>query len=81
MALCKAYLPSWIAWFGAAFTVPMWLYVTWLAFAGSQELSMAGWLVTSVVLAAVLVLLVLLGTRRLPAYLIDIPEEVLRGGR
>jgi hypothetical protein len=44
-------------------------------------LSIAGWLVTSVVLAALLVLFVLLGTRRLPAYLIDIPDEVLRGDR
>ena len=67
--------------FGAAFTIPMWIWLTWLEFRGEGELGLVGWIAISVILAAVLVLMLLLGTRRLPAYLVEIPDEALRKER
>lgn len=81
MALYKAYVPRWVAWFGFLFTAPMWVWITWSTFfdqsPDAESLSVEGWLLVSLVLGAVLVLLVLLGTRRLPAYLVEIPDEAL----
>lgn len=81
MALYRAYLPGWIAGFGAAFTVPMWIWITWSEFRGEGELGLAGWIVMTIILGAVLVLMILLGTRRLPAYLVEIPDDALRKDR
>jgi len=78
MALYKAYVPRWTVWVGVIFTVPAWLWMTWLAFFAegpdAEEMTPAAWGVMTVLLAAVLVLLVLLGTRRLAAYEIEIPD-------
>lgn len=85
MALYKAYLPRWSVWLGVLSTVPVWLWMTWLAFFGTgpdaEEMTLPLWLTMTGVLGGVLVLLVLLGTRRLPAYLIEIPDDLERRDR
>lgn len=78
MAIYKAYLPRWGVWVGVIFTVPMWAWMTWLAFLAEgpegDEMTLGVWALMTVVLGAVLALLVLLGTHRLAAYEIEIPD-------
>lgn len=77
--LHKVYLPRWLSWFGLVFLVPMWLWITWQTFLAppgrGSDLDPVGYGVITIVMAAVGVVLYLLGSRRLPAYLIEMDEE------
>lgn len=75
--LRKVYVPRWTGWFVAAVTLPMWLWLTWETFfadPSSREMTPAGWLVMTVVLALVVGVVFLMATRRLPAYLVEEEE-------
>ena len=70
----KVYLPKWVAWFSLLFVVPIWAFITYQAFyteKGRAELGLVGWLLLTLVFAAVAVMVFLMGYRKLPAYLIE----------
>lgn len=80
--LRKVYLPPWMTWFGLAVLVPMWLFVTWRVFlteGGSSDLGAGGWIVMTLVMGVLAVVLVLMGRRKLPAYLIEEDDEDAAG--
>jgi len=73
----RVYLPLWLAWFSQLFTVPMWGLVSYKMFfteRGSVDPGFAGWLVITLVMAAVSTMLLLMGYRKLPAYIIEEEE-------
>lgn len=70
----KVYLPLWLAWFSQLFVLPMWGLVTYQALfseKGRSDLGIVGWLVITLVMAAVSLMLLLMGYRKLPAYIIE----------
>lgn len=77
--LRKVYLPRWLSWFGLVFLVPMWLWITYQTFLAppgrGSGLDLVGWCVVTIVMAAIAVMLYLMGSRKLPAYLIEMDEE------
>lgn len=76
--LHKVYLPKWISWFGLAVAVPMWAWITYRALftaSGRAELGVVGWLAMTVVIGTVATVLVLMGQRKLPAYLLEIEDD------
>jgi len=78
--LRKVFLPPWMTWFGLAVLVPMWLFVTYRVFfteAGSSDLGTGGWVVMTLVMGIMAAVLVLMGRRKLPAYLIE--EDEIEG--
>lgn len=72
--LRKAYMPRWVAVFVAVVTVPMWLWLTYRTFA-SGEMPAGEWGIMSLVFGAVVVVVWLMASRRLPAYLIEEDDE------
>lgn len=80
--LRKVYLPPWMTWFGLAVLVPMWLFATWRVFlteGGSSDLGAGGWIVMTLVMGVLAVVLILMGRRKLPAYLIEEDDEDAAG--
>ncbi|MBI2956667.1 MAG: hypothetical protein HYY26_05085 [Acidobacteria bacterium] len=74
----KVYLPRWIAWFIQLFVLPIWLWTTYAAFfteKGRDELGIAGWLVVTLVMAAVSVMVFLMSYGKWPAYIIEEEDE------
>jgi hypothetical protein len=70
----KVYLPLWVAWFSQLFILPVWGLATYQVFyteKGRDDLGLGGWLMMTVVMAAVSAMLFLMGTRKLPAYIIE----------
>lgn len=70
----KVYLPLWIAWFSQLFILPAWCFATYQVFfteKGRADLGIAGWIMMTFVMAAVSVMLFLMGYRKLPAYIIE----------
>ena len=70
----KVYLPLWLAWFSKLFILPIWCFASYQAFfteKGRAESGMAGWIMMTFVMAAVSVMLLLMGYRKLPAYIIE----------
>lgn len=70
----RVYLPKGVAWFSHLFILPIWLFITYQAFytdKGRAELGLIGWLLITFVLAAVSAMLLLMGYRKLPAYIIE----------
>jgi hypothetical protein len=70
----KVYLPLWLAWFSQLFVLPMWGLVTYQIFfteKGRSDLGVTGWLAITLVMAAISVMLFLMGYRKLPAYIIE----------
>lgn len=74
--LRKVYLPRWIAWLGLATLVPMWLWITYRVFVtpAASDPGAVGWAVMTVVLVIFGVLLVLLGKKKLPVYLVEVGD-------
>jgi hypothetical protein len=73
----KLFLPRWVLWVMLPVLVLVWGIVTYTAFAttsGRDELGAIGWLLVSLVLLAVGVMLWLMGSGRLPAYILEIEE-------
>ena len=75
--LRKVYLPAWTTWLGVVMMAAMWLWITYQAhFTGEgSEVGLDAWIVTTVLLALMTVVLVLMGRRKLPAYLLELEEE------
>lgn len=76
--LRKVYLPKWMTWFTLGMIVPMWAWITYQALVlGPEEggVGLGGWVVTTVILAVFSVVLVLMGQRKLPAYLLEVGED------
>lgn len=74
----KVYLPLWIAWFSQLFILPAWCFATYHVFfteKGRADLGIAGWIMMTFVMAAVSVMLFLMGYRKLPAYIIEEEEN------
>ena len=73
----KAYLPRWIPRVILPVILLMWAFITYSAFAtpsGRDELGLVGWAVVTIVLALVGVMLWLMSTGKLPAYIIEIED-------
>jgi hypothetical protein len=63
-----------VAWFSQLFILPVWGLATYQVFyteKGRDDLGLGGWLMMTVVMAAVSAMLFLMGTRKLPAYIIE----------
>lgn len=70
----KVYLPRRVAWFSQLFILPIWLFITYQVFftaKGRADLGIVGWMMLTVVLGAASVMLLLMGYRKLPAYIIE----------
>lgn len=79
----KVYLPGWISWFGLAILVPTWGWITYRVFftaAGRSDLGVDGWVIVTIVMGVMAAVLVLMGKRKLPAYLLEleVDEEIER---
>ena len=76
--LRKVYLPEWMTWLGLAFLAPTWLWITYRVFftpGGRADLGVGGWMVATVMMAVLATVLVLMGRRKLPAYLLEVEED------
>lgn len=76
--LRKLYLPRWMSWFGLAVLVPMWLWITYRVFftaGGRSDLGVDGWVVTTIVMGVMGTVMVLMGRRKLPAYLLELEDD------
>lgn len=70
----KVYLPLWLAWFSHLFILPVWGFATYQVFfteKGRADLGVSGWVMMTLVMAAVSLMLFLMGYRKLPAYIIE----------
>lgn len=77
MSVRKVYLPGWMSRLGVAGAVAMWLlttYMVWFAQPDSER-EITGWIVATAVLGVMVVVLYLMGRRKLPVYLIEDGEE------
>jgi hypothetical protein len=73
----KVFLPSWTLWFLVPMMGLLWAMLTYSAFAtqsGRDELGWFGWLCLTLVLSMVGAMLWLMGSGRLPAYIIEIDD-------
>lgn len=74
--LRKVYLPKWMTWFGLLFLVPTWALITYqVLFVGDSEIGIVGWILVTVFFAIMAVVLILMGRRELPAYLLEVDEQ------
>lgn len=71
MASRKVYLPRWTMWFGTVMVAGMWILVTYLSFFTENAEGVVVWGIITMVMAAVEVILVLMGRRVLPLYVIE----------
>jgi hypothetical protein len=74
----KVYLPLWVAWFSQLFILPIWGFAGYQVFfteKGRAEMGLAGLAMITFVMAAVSVMLFLMGYRKLPAYIIEEQEN------
>jgi hypothetical protein len=63
-----------VACFSQLFVLPVWIFATYQVFfteKGRADLGVAGWMVMTFVMAAVSVMLFLMGCRKLPACVIE----------
>ena len=73
----KVYLPRWVLWVILPILFLVWGLVTYLSFgtaSGRQEMGTTGWLILTAVIALVGVMLWLMGSQRLPAYIIEVED-------
>jgi len=74
----KAYLPKWILAVILPIIILVWGLVTYLTFGAespNEQLSVAGWAVMTVILVLVGVMLWLMSSGRLPAYIVEVEDE------
>lgn len=74
----KAFLPRWVLWILLPMLTLIWGINTYAAFAtpsGREELGMVGWLGVTLVLVLVGVMVWLMASGRLPAYVIEIEDS------
>lgn len=70
----NVYLPLWVAWFSLLFILPIWgfaSYQVFLTVKGPADLGIEGWVMMTIVMAAVAAMLFLMGYRKLPALVIE----------
>ncbi len=73
----KAYLPRWILAVVLPIILLVWGLVTYLTFGAtspSEQLSVGGWAVMTVILVLVGVMLWLMASGRLPAYIVEVDD-------
>lgn len=74
----NVFLPKWAMWFGLILLALMWLWVSYMVHlspdAGS-ELGVGGWLLMTAVMVAVAVVMSLMGSQRLPVYVIEEEDD------
>jgi len=74
----KAYLPKWMAWYAQLFILPIWGFLTYIVFfteEGRRNPGILIWLMMTLVLGAVSAMLLLMGYRKLPAYIIEEDDD------
>lgn len=74
----KVFLPRWVLWILLPVLTLIWSIITDAAFAtpsGREELGIVGWLGVTLVLVLVGVMLWLMASGRLPAYVIEVVED------
>jgi hypothetical protein len=77
----KVYLPGWTLWIVMPILALVWGVMTYVTFGtpqGRAEPGVLGWLVLTVILGLVGVMVYLMASGRLPAYIIDMDDD---GGR
>ncbi len=76
-------MPRWVRWPLIPVLAVLWGVMTYVAFAtpgGGEELGMLEWLVITVVLLLVGGMIWLMSSGKLPAYIIELEDEEVRGG-
>lgn len=77
MSVRKVYLPRWMSRLGVVGGLAMWLLVTYMIWFAqpAAEREVTGWIIATVVLAVMVVVVHLMGQRKLPVYLIEDGDE------
>lgn len=73
----KVFLPGWVLRIVLPMLAVLWAVVTYAAFAtpsGREELGLIGWLGMTIVFALIAAMIWLMGSRRLPAYIIELED-------
>lgn len=74
----KVYLPKWVVWFTLLIVFPIWAWITYLALyteKGRAEMGLGGWLIMTIVMAAVAVMVFLMSYGKRAVYLIEEEED------
>lgn len=74
----KVYLPSWVRWVVLAALTLIWSTVTYMTFGrpeGREDLGVVGWLLFTVVALLIGVMIWLMASGRLPAYIIEVEDD------
>jgi hypothetical protein len=74
----KIFLPRWVMWFILPLLILVWGVITFIAFAtpaGQDELGLFGWIGLTLVLLLIAVMMLLMSSGKLPAYLIELEDD------
>lgn len=74
----RIFLPKWQRWFMVPLFIGMWLFITYMEFfnpANSEQLGMVGYIFMSVLFLGIGVMMWLMTSGKLPAYIIEETEE------
>ena len=75
MTTKKVFMPRWMMWFGTTLVVLMWILVTYLTFFGEDSPGLVVYGIISAFMVGIAVMMVQMGRRRLPMYIIEEDEE------
>ncbi|MCA9373897.1 MAG: hypothetical protein R3B71_05340 [Candidatus Gracilibacteria bacterium] len=72
----KVFLPKWIRWIMMPMFVLLWIFITYLEFFSPEqgELGLFGYIVISVVFLGIAIMMWLMSSGKLPAYIIEEDE-------
>lgn len=74
----NVYVPRWVAWFMLVVVGLTWLWTTYRVFwmeGGREDLGVGGWTIMSLMMLAIVILMFLMGYRKLPAYHIEEDDD------
>lgn len=73
----KVFLPAWMRWFIVPMLIVVWALITYLTFAtpGGSDLGTIGWLIITLILVVVGVVMWLMTSGTLPAYVIEEEDQ------
>jgi len=74
----KIFLPRWVVWFILPLLTLAWGVITYIAFAtpeGRDELGLIGWIGVTLILLLVGVVMALMASGKLPAYVIELEND------
>ena len=74
----KVFLPKWAMWFGLIFLALTWLWVSYMVHLGpdaGSDLGVGGWLVMTAMMVAIAVVMSLMGSQKLPVYIIEEEDD------